>query len=425
MQSPEIAEDCTVRRRPTKTPGYCLHRARGQAYVHLNGKDHYLGRYGARESKDAYDLKIAEWLVGGCSLPQPQTITEHADDRPPDQPLVKEVVLAFLEHAKQYYRDRDGTPTSELQNLVDALRPVPRLFAETPSGEFRALSLQAVREEMIRSGLARKTINDRIHRIRRCFRWAASVEKVPAEVVASLETIDALKQGRSSARESSGIHDVPIEVIEATLPHLPPVVAAMVMIQLLTGRRPGEVWIMKGRDLTPGTPNWEYRPAQHKNQWRGQDRVIVLGPKAQEILRPFLRPNLEDYIFSPRRVVAEIYNRQTGKPTPQSVLAPHATRYNRRNYRQAIIRACDKAFPHETISRKQQLNPEQHRELEKWQKAHRWCPLRLRHTRAQEVRDRFGLESSSAVLGHAKMDTILIYESKTLKHAHDIDAAIG
>jgi hypothetical protein len=44
------------------------------------------------------------------------------------------------------------------------------------------LALRALREEMIRSGLARTTINWQIGRVRRMFRWAVSVELIPASV---------------------------------------------------------------------------------------------------------------------------------------------------------------------------------------------------------------------------------------------------
>ncbi len=60
---------------------------------------------------------------------------------------------------------------------------------------------------------------------------------------------------------------------------------------------------MRGCDLTPGEPNWEYRPAWHKTAWRGKDRVIIVGPKAQEILRPFLKADPQAYLFDPRDVV--------------------------------------------------------------------------------------------------------------------------
>jgi hypothetical protein len=163
-----------MQRRRTRQPSYCLHKATGQAYVTLNGKEHYLGLWGSRESKDAYDSLIAQWLAGGRSLPQPRATPAEVkpesriDPAPaPAGPSVKAIILAYLEHAERHYRGPDGKPTDELKNLVDALRPVRKLFSDSPAVDFGALALRGVREDMIRSGLARKTINARVHRIRR------------------------------------------------------------------------------------------------------------------------------------------------------------------------------------------------------------------------------------------------------------------
>jgi site-specific recombinase XerD len=33
---------------------------------------------------------------------------------------------------------------------------------------------------------------------------------------------------------------------------------------------------------------WTYRPEVHKNAYREKERVVYFGPRAQEVLRPFL-----------------------------------------------------------------------------------------------------------------------------------------
>ncbi len=104
----------------------------------------------------------------------------------------------------------DGTPTGELDNFRDALRPLRRFYGGTPAKDFGPLALRAVREEMIKSGrLARPTINARIGRLRRIFRWAASMELIPGTVVPALETVAPLRRGRCNARESPGVKMAP------------------------------------------------------------------------------------------------------------------------------------------------------------------------------------------------------------------------
>src|SRR5208283_1332665 len=87
-------------------------------------------------------------------------------------------------------------------------------------------------------------------------------------------------------------------------------VAAMVQVQLLTGCRTEEVLAMRGCDLTPGEPNWEYRPAWHKNAWRGQQRGVPLGPRAQAIVKEFIKLDPESYLFSPQDVAKAIQERR-------------------------------------------------------------------------------------------------------------------
>ena len=123
-----------------------------------------------------------------------------------------------------------------------------------------------------------------------------------------------------------------VEIVEATLPKLPAPVAAMVRLQLLTGMRAGEVMVMRGMDLNTSGPTWVYTPHRHKNQYRGLERVIYLGPQAQEAIKPFLRSKVEAYLFSPRlhRGVASAAHgdadeQATAEPTgPEAEAAPQA-----------------------------------------------------------------------------------------------------
>jgi integrase len=265
---------------------------------------------------------------------------------------------------------------------------------------------------MVRSGLARTTVNARVNRIRRVFRWAASVEIVPASVVAALDTLDALRAGRTAARETEGVKPVAAEHVEAVLPHLPRPVAAMVRVQLATGCRAGEVVAMRRCDLTPGDTVWEYRPAVHKNSWRGKGRVIPLGPRAQAVIRDFLKPDPSEYVFRPRDSVAEHHARRRvvrrSRPTPSElatrVESPgqgHGQRYSVNDYGQAIRRACRKAG------------------------VPVWSPLRLRHTAGTLVRARLGLEAAQALLGHERADVTQLYAERDAAKARAVAAEMG
>lgn len=395
------------------------HKASGQAYVRLDGKFHYLGKHGTPEAKAAYDRAILEWLS--------------RDKRPKlveaDRPKVKDVIAAFMAHAIGYYRSATGRPTGEADNLKEALRPVRRLYADLDASGFGTDQLKAVRQAMIDSGLSRSTINQRINRVRRAFKWAVAEKMVDVSVYATLQTLDPLRKNRSrGVKESRAIEPVPDDRIEAVLPHVPRAVAAMIQVQRLTGCRVGEVCSMRAGDVVTTCDPWEYRPGRHKSDYRENARrkIIPIGPRAQEIIRPFLEGKDADaFLFDPKASVAEAL--KTGRVRRSIVVKSY---YDRRAYTQAIYRGCDRAFPHPVISkikrsRTRKLTAPQDRELKEWRKANRWSPLQIRHATATEVRREFGIEAAQAMLGHAKLDTTEIYAEKQLDLAKRIARAKG
>jgi integrase len=394
--------------RTPKIPAYRLHRPTGQAVVRIDGHDCYLGKHGTDGSRERYDRLIAEWLTAGRPVvPDPAGRPGHASLS------VNELLLAYWQYAQQHYRSPEGTPTQELDNLRHALRHLRKLYGSIPAKEVGPLALRAVQREMVQSGLCRTTINARINRVRRLFKWAASVELLPPSVHQALQTVPGLQKGRCAAPEPEDVTPVPLEHVEATLPFLPDPVAALVRVQLLTGCRAGEVMVMRAMDLNTTGAVWRYWPGSHKNKHRGLERVIYLGPQAQAVIRPFLTTDLQAFLFSPRRYVEAMHARRSARRltrrTPSELrrqrkekpLRKPAERYDRRSYRQAILRACKKAG----------VPP--------------WSPLQLRHTAATFIRSRFGVEAARVILGHSRIETSQIYAERDLGRAEKIMAEIG
>ena len=102
----------------TRPPSYRLHKASGHAIVTIDGRDHYLGKYGTPESRARYKQIVAQWAAtntdattNGC-----HRVASHDDLR------ISELFLAYLEFARRYYV-KNGRPTGEVANLKDAIRP--------------------------------------------------------------------------------------------------------------------------------------------------------------------------------------------------------------------------------------------------------------------------------------------------------------
>jgi len=162
--------------RRIKVPSYRLHKQSGQAVVTLTDgmgtrRDVLLGRYGTPESRAEYARVLTEWEASGHRLP-----AKSAEPSAPNL-SVNELLLAFWQHAEQHYRRPDGTPTSEIDCLRAALRPLRQLYGHTPVKEFGPLALRAVRQQMIESvgkrtqrPWCRRTINLHTYRIRSVFK---------------------------------------------------------------------------------------------------------------------------------------------------------------------------------------------------------------------------------------------------------------
>ncbi len=384
-------------------PKYRKHRASGQAVVTLHGTDHYLGPWKSKASLVEYDRLIAEFLANGRQVPVSRK----------DSLAVSELLVRYWQFAKQHYR-KDGKPTSSLQEVKATLRPIRRLYGSTPAAQFGPLALKAVRQTMIDAGLVRDTINKRIGCIKRVFKWAAAEELVPASVYHGLVTVAGLQFGRSPAAESARVKPVPESDVQAVLGHLPAIVADMVLVQRLTGCRPSEVCMMRPGDIDRSEDVWAYRPESHKTEHHGKERVIFIGPKAQQILTPYLLRPAEAYCFSPaeaeeKRRAEQHANRQTplscgNRPGTNRRRKPKrhpGDHYTRDSYRRAIHRACDLAgIDH-------------------------WGANRLRHSAATEVRREFGLEAAQVVLGHASADISQVYAERDAELARDVIRKIG
>ena len=57
---------------------------------------------------------------------------------------------------------------------------------------------------------------------------------------------------------------------------------------------------MKGEEIDRRSTPWVYRPAEHKTEHHGIEKVIYLGPKSREILTPILAQRPAGWTFPAR-----------------------------------------------------------------------------------------------------------------------------
>jgi integrase len=360
-------------------------------------------------------------------------VNSAARARPPGRRAISITRLCrrYLEHANSYYARKDGSISTEAKTIEAALRPLRELYARNPAADFGPRKLKLVREHMVALGWCRRYINHQVGRIKQMFRWATENELIPPSVFHAIQPVAGLRAGRSAARESEPVRPVPNELIDAMLPFVSTQVRAMVRLQVLTGMRSGEVVIMRSCDIDQTVQPWLYRPFRHKTEHHGHERLVFLGPQAQEEIRPFLRPDVpEKFLFSAAdaererlrrlhetRVTPIAYGNRPGTNRKRRPKKQPGERYDVHSYRRAIKYACLRAFPipdelDETDSRA-------------WRRSHSWHPHQLRHNAATRLRRDFGLDVAQVVLGHKTLAVTQVYAERDVESARRVMGAAG
>ncbi len=443
-------------------PTYRFHSS-GQARVTVRDqrgdrRDLMLGVWQSPESRVEYQRVLAILKAHNGHYPFP--------DQPADAEglTVDEVLLAWWTDAEKRY----GAASLELENYKGALRPLRQLFGSHPAAQFTPKCFKAVRQRMAearqyqvrqldregagapwvgedrvrpdeglacprgkewvkvevlgsRQALSRKVINRHMTRIRSVFSWAVEEELVPGTVAAALRAVKGIQSGEKHVKENCPRPPAFWEDVEKVYPLCPRPVATMLRLQWLTGMRSGEVRIMRTLDLDRTDPAcWIYRPGsdagaygRHKNAWRGQTRVVQLGPQCIELLTPWLREDEPGaYLFSPKQSVAELHkeqraNRKTPLTPSQKARKPKANPkraprdcYSKVSYPQSVKRACARA-------------------------GIRFNPYALRHGRKMDLARTVGSDAARAVLGQKSIDSTEHYGEVDQGHARQVMKKFG
>ncbi|MBK8099847.1 MAG: tyrosine-type recombinase/integrase [Planctomycetes bacterium] len=389
-----------------RVPAPVHHRPSGQDVVFLRDAEGrrrmiYLGEHGSTQAARRYREVLAEHLAG-----KPVTTATRRQGEASAWPTVAQLCAAFLLDAERYYVDAAGRRSREVDNFRLALRALLHLHRDTPTDRFTINDLIEVRQALIdgeygyqagksgrREGVggrkrSRTYINATVRRIKQVFRWGTERRMVPGLAWHELSALRSLPIGRCAARETEPVEAVPWSMVEPVLEHLPGPLAACVRLQWCTGMRPSEALQIRMGDIDRSGDVWLYTIKNHKNIWRGQQRIVALGPEAQAILKPLLRVD-GGFLISPRDAAAE--QKAEKRAARQTPLTPSQRARDERNaakepavgdhygldaYRKAIHRACDQAG------------------------IARWSPHRLRHAKGTELARTEGIEVARIALGH-------------------------
>ena len=355
-------------------PSYSLHKPSGKARVRIDGHDYYLGDFGSEKSRRKYGELVAK-LAGGQTI-DPLAIANYVNSATTDDdsgPTVAELIRAFFRHADAYYLKPDGTPTDEIHCLNSALKPVRELFGFTPTRAFTPSMLITAREKFIETGWTRGFCNRSTNRVRGVFKWGVQSGIVPVAVWQALTSITPLKSGRCDAHDNEKREAVSEDNLEAVRARLKQRNRDILDLLLLTAARIGELLSVKWSMIDQTEDTWVVSLKHHKTAYRGKDRKLHFGKRAQAILARYEHIPATDRIFDARRDT----------------------------FSKALASACTRA------------------------NVPKFVPHQLRHTAATRIRDTIGVEAAQAMLGHAAAAMTAIYTRKTDKLAKETAAAIG
>lgn len=362
-----------------RVPAYCRHKATNTAYLTVATGDSrgpkYLGSWGSDRSFDNYREALTGLGFGPEQIDAALVAARAKFARPnPSRQTaftVRQLYAEFIRWAPTYYRLPSGEPTSEVRSFRCALKDVLARLGSTATDNVRPADLYRIRQSWIDRRWCRKTINDHLGRVIRVFRWGLDEDRgfVSEQTVAVLRLIRPLRPFRSAAKESRVVVGADPVAVESTAAAVDPVVGAMLRLQLYTGMRPGEVRSLR----RPMVRTEDGRAVidfqfEHKTGYRQKRRVVPLGPRAAELLAPWLARCESDgqFVFRPALL-----------RRPKTKLS----KFEGWSYARMVRSGCKKAG---VVT---------------------FSPNQIRHLVAEEVRRSHGLDAAQALLGHSQRAT--------------------
>jgi integrase len=308
------------------------HKASGRARVRVGGVDYYLGRFGSPEAERAYAALVARLADG---------------ERPAAGKPHKQTALTVAACCRLWL-DGEGARRrpKELDHYRRALAVLLRVAGRKRAADFGAGDLEDVRREMARRW-CRNRCNRQVVRLRTVWRWLERHGYAPRGSYEHLRTLPGLAEHDPTVRQTAPVRPCSWRDLAAVCRRSGKTVRAMLLLGWYSGMRPGEVCSMRAAEIDRTGAVWAYRPATHKGAWRGQDRVVMLGPVCQRVLAPFLAGRRRDYLFCPsdrcrkrtrQRYTAETFSRAVARAAARAGVRLHFYQL-RHAYRVRVTRA--------------------------------------------------------------------------------------
>ena len=379
-------------RQRRSAPAVRIHRTTGHARVRYQGKEYWLGRAGTPEADARYRQLIAAWAR---HEPEPMP------PAPPGRVTVAELLALWLIRRKgdgtnlrknaQWWLARAMAATLQQHAAVRICEFGPRLYqqwlAEVASRPITRGSAGTTRTVTHCRKIAAE--------FRRMIAYGVGQEMFPVAVLTALDCVKGAPL--TGARPAGKRQPVPEADLNAAVDHLPPVFRAIVQVIARAGARPSEVLRLRPCEIERGDGVWFLRPTFHKNERLGKSRVLVLGPRCQAALAPWISGvHPDSFVFTSDTIkraktpdIIRLRRRRTARPIDAVDL------------RRVVRIACEAA------------------------EVPVWTPYRLRHTGLTEFRRVGGLDAAQLQGGHADSKTTERYAAADLRAAIEAARRVG
>ena len=331
---------------------------------------------------------------------------------PNDRPTINELILAYLKHARDYYRPNHGE-NKEAGCINDALAVLQEQgYGREPADAFRPRDLKKVREAMVAKNwcadLHQQPSQPGQADVRLC---RGGRPGIPAPSTTPCSPSRGCGKGRRVFANEEGSAR-PRGHVKAVLGKAHAVLKAMLLFAYRTGARPGEVGALKPvppRPATARSGSTTCRPRPTRRSTTTRSGRCTSAPGRRKILEPWLeglRPrSTSSAPPSPsgcgRRPDATHAKPHSTPPTSSgletkrklSPKRPKRDHYDPISLRRAVKRLCNAA------------------------KVPSWTPNRLRHNAATRFRAKYGIEVARILLGHRKVHTTEIYAEPDARKA--------
>lgn len=241
--------------------------------------DVYFGEYGTEESLAAYQKWCAE-NVG--------------HDEFTDTVLMSEALEKYLLEIQGAFKESYCEPRRLAMQLLTP-------WSQIAVKDFKKSYMTEIRDNLSKQRRALSTQNRKIKYIRQFFRFCSEKDYCTGAKVVDIESVRLIIKGENKIKPRKQRKAVNLEHVKATTEHLSPTLRTMVMLQMFTGMRSGNLVDLEMRLIDTSDDIWIYTPEHHKADDKFELRISIIKP-AQKIIQDYIdqKPRLRrksKYLF--------------------------------------------------------------------------------------------------------------------------------